>query len=479
MITLRPDPAVTRRVVVLGYGTIATCLLDMMLAEGLDATLEIVAASAEEPGAVAADARLARIPYRHCRLREETYRDDLARLLGPGDLLVNLAVSVDCLDLADWCQRNGVLYIDTAFEPWDGDVFEERLPPEQRTVYWYHAQARGRARESWRPGGPTAVFGHGANPGLVSHFVKAALLQAAESVEPGAVPPTSRVGWAELARTLDVRVVHFSERDTQVSSIPRRPGHFHNTWSIVGFIEEASRPSEIGWGTHERTLPPGARAHGHGPGNALYVPRPAVGVGIRSYVPRGGAIIGIALPHSECITTSEYLTVSQDGVAVYRPTVAYSYLPCDAALSSILEVGMQGWAIPENAVILNEDIVTGADELGVLMLGPRIGGLWYGSYLDVASSRAVLPGHNPTAVQVAAGALGALVWVLRNPARGFCEPEDLPFAEVLETAGPYLGELRGVATDWLPEPAEARLYPEMRPDGEDPYQFARFLARSG
>lgn len=479
MIELRPDTAVSRRVVVLGYGTIATCLLDMLLAEGLDATLDIVAASAEEPAAVEGDARLARIPYRHCRLREESYQDDLAGLLGPGDLLVNLAVSVDCLDVADWCQRNGVLYIDTAFEPWDGDVFEERLPPAQRTVYWYHSQARRRARACWRPGGPTAVFGHGANPGLVSHFVKAALLQAAEQFEPAAVAPTCREGWAELARTLDVRVVHFSERDTQVSSIPRRPGCFQNTWSVVGFIEEASRPTEIGWGTHERTLPPGAREHGHGPGNALFVPRPAVGVGIRSFVPRGGAIIGIALPHSECITTSEYLTVSQDGVPVYRPTVAYSYLPCDAAWSSILEVSMQGWAIPENILILNDDIVDGADELGVLLLGPRIGGLWWGSYLDVSTSRGVLPGHNPTAVQVAAGTLAALVWVLRNPARGYCEPEDLPFDEVLETARRYLGEIGGVATDWRPEPAEARLYPETRPDGEDPWQFARYLARGG
>ncbi len=66
-------------------------------------------------------------------------------------------------------------------------------------------------------GGPTAVIAHGANPGLVSHFVKKALVNLAKDTGLGGVKPTTREGWGELARDLGVKVIHIAERDTQVS----------------------------------------------------------------------------------------------------------------------------------------------------------------------------------------------------------------------------------------------------------------------
>ena len=42
---------------------------------------------------------------------------------------------------------------------------------------------------------PTAVLTHGANPGLVSHFVKQALLNIARDTEVTAGNPTSRAEW--------------------------------------------------------------------------------------------------------------------------------------------------------------------------------------------------------------------------------------------------------------------------------------------
>ena len=110
------------------------------------------------------------------------------------------------------------------------------------------------------------MIAHGANPGLVSHFVKKALVNLAKDTGMGVVKPTTREGWGELARDLGVKVIHIAERDTQVSKKPKKVGEFVNTWSIDGFVSEGSQPAEMGWGTHEKDLPFDGARHEFGCG---------------------------------------------------------------------------------------------------------------------------------------------------------------------------------------------------------------------
>jgi len=77
---------------------------------------------------------------------------------------------------------------------------------------------------------------HGANPGPVSHFVKQALLNIAADTGRDAAAPATREGWAELARTLGVKVIHIAERDARNADRAKMPGEFVNTWSIDGFV---------------------------------------------------------------------------------------------------------------------------------------------------------------------------------------------------------------------------------------------------
>jgi homospermidine synthase len=86
-----------------------------------------------------------------------------------------------------------------------------------------------------------------------------------------------------------------------------------------------------------------------------------------------------------------------------------------------------------------------------------------------------LGGPDPTAIQVAAGALAAAVWAVRNPGRGYCEPEALPHDEVLAVARPYLGPMASVATDWTPLGGRGIAAPEPWLDEDDPWQFGNFL----
>ena len=462
------------RVIVVGYGTIGRCALPMLRALfdlGLERFLVI---DQRDHSRLLAEEIAGGLRFQACAITPDNLAEVLEASVEGGDLLVNLSVGIDSIALADWCHHNGVVYLDTALEPWEGFIDDSDKPPVERTEYALHQRARHRAQAAWRADGPTAVFTHGANPGLVSHFAKAALLDLARSRDPETATPVCREAWARLARDCGVKVIHISERDTQVSGRPKQPGEFVNTWSIPGFVEEAMMPVEFGWGSHEKTLPLGAHRQVEGPCNTIYLERPAARFLLRSWVPLGGQIMGLALPHSETVTLSEYLTLERDGTLDYRPTVSFVYLACDDAMASLHETVMNGWRMQPKERILFDEITGGRDELGVLLLGDGPSGWWYGSQLDIHEARRLAPGSNPTALQVAAGVVSAALWAARNPKRGYCEPEDLPHQEILETARPYLGTMASQPTDWTPFTNRKQLFDDPGLDLEDPWQFANF-----
>jgi homospermidine synthase len=121
-------------------------------------------------------------------------------------------------DVMEWCREAGVLYVDTVAEPWLGGYTDPALPQAARTNFAMREKVL-RLRDSQQPGAPTAISCHGANPGMVSHFVKQALLNIARDTGHATEIPATREGWAALARALDVRAIHIAERDFQVRRV--------------------------------------------------------------------------------------------------------------------------------------------------------------------------------------------------------------------------------------------------------------------
>jgi homospermidine synthase len=385
---------------------------------------------------------------------------------------MNLSVDVDSVPLIAHCREIGALYVDTALERWPG-VPSARA--QDRTNFARRAQALALGRA---PGAPTAVITHGANPGLVSHFVKEALLRAARHL--GATTsaenmsaPDGREAWAAIAQALDVRTVHIAERDTQWSPRRRRPGEFVNTWSVPGFLEEACQPAELGWGTHERHFPPDAHRHDDPAAAAIWLARPGAGTRVRSWTPATGPMEAFLVTHAESVSIAQALTVGDPAAPDYRPTVHYAYHPCDDAVLSLHELAGAQWRWPPHRRLLRDDIEGGMDELGVLLMGPRVGACWHGSQLSIAEARGVAPFNSATSLQVAAGAMAAAVWAVQHPDRGLLEPDDLPHAAILDIARPYLGRMTTVFSDWTPLAGRGRLFDEAL-DARDPWQFLNF-----
>jgi homospermidine synthase len=348
------------------------------------------------------------------------------------------------------------------------------LDLRQRSNFTTRQRALALAAELGRDS-PTAVVDHGANPGLVSHFVKRALLELDRALRKGAARPSSREDWASLARDLGVTLIQVSERDTQASDRPKRPGEFVNTWSIDGFMDEAMQPSELSFGTAEKQRPKGARVHRRDSGT-LFKNRPGAATFARSWTPAGGGFQGLMMSHDEVFSIADLLTLRSGGHTAYRPTVMFVYHPCDDAMLSVLELEGRGWQPQERHRRLSADIVTGMDELGVLLAGHARNAYWYGSQLTIEEARHHVPYANATSVQVAAGALAAVVWAIRNPRRGIVEPDELDYEDCLATATPYLGRLVGEFTAWTPLQGRGELFDEEL-DVDHPWQFRNVRSR--
>ena len=214
------------------------------------------------------------------------------------------------------CRELGALYIDTVVEPWKGFYFDTKLGPEARSNYALRESVLAARRK--KPGGPTAVSCCGANPGMVSWFVKQALLNIAHDVGIKSKTPKAREEWARLARKVGVKGIHVAERDTQRAKQPKPMNVFVNTWSVEGFISEGLQPAELGWGTHENWMPKNAKKQKKGSKAAIYLDQPGANTRVRTWCPGLGPQYGFLVTHNEAISISDYFTVRKQGKAVYR-----------------------------------------------------------------------------------------------------------------------------------------------------------------
>jgi homospermidine synthase len=317
---------------------------------------------------------------------------------------------------------------------------------------------------------PTAVLTHGANPGLVSHFVKKALLEVARDTWLEVAVPQNREQWARLAQALGIKVIHIAERDTQVSGLPKQSNEFVNTWSVDGFVSEGAQPAELGWGTHERHFPADGGRHEQGSRCAIYLKRPGASTRVRTWTPEAGPFHGFLITHSEAISLADFFTVKDGNRVAYRPTTHYSYHPSDNAVLSLHEFAGRNWQLQANKRIMLDDITAGIDELGVLLAGHKKNAYWYGSQLSIAEARQLAPYNSATSLQVTVAVLAGMVWAMENPARGVIEPDDMDFERPLGICMPYLGKVVGCYTDWTPLYRRGELFPEDL-DLADPWQF--------
>ncbi|MFA5146704.1 MAG: saccharopine dehydrogenase C-terminal domain-containing protein [Candidatus Omnitrophota bacterium] len=412
----------------------------------------------------------------------------LSKHVSPGGMIIDLSWNIDCVEMLNWCQENKVLYINTSVEEWDPYANIHQKTPFQKSLYYRQKEIR-KIASRWKRPVTTAVLDHGANPGLISHFTKKGIADIAQrSLRNNHLHKRIRRKIAQclkakmfgcLARELNIKTIHISEHDTQTTNVPKRNNEFVGTWSIEGLREEGVSPAEMGWGSHEKDIPLFSTFPPERSKNKIFLSQMGMNTWVRSWVP-SEEIVGMVIRHAEAISISDQLTVKEKGKVVYCPTVHYAYLPCNETIVSLHELRCRNYDIQKGLRIMNDEIVDGSDILGALIMGHRYNSWWTGSVLSIEESRRLVPHQNATTVQVAIGVVSAVMWMLENPQKGLCMPDDLPYEHILNIARPYLGQFVSMPSDWTPLKNYQVFFkenPKMYLDRKNVWAFKNFLFR--
>ncbi len=471
----------SRKILILGCGSVCQCTLPILL-KHIDVAPKNVTIMDFADNRKRINSALKKgVRYIQKRVTKANYASVLKEQVQEGDILIDLSWEIETRSLIEWCHANGVAFLNTSVEVWNA-LKQHPKDPAELTLY-HRQMALHEMVRSWKnKKGPTAIIDHGANPGLVSHFTKQALVDIATRLvkkkdrrRASLEKALSTQNFPALAHLSGVKTIHISERDTQITRDPKKVNEFVNTWSVAGLLEEGMAPAEIGWGTHERTLPEGARTHKTGPRNQIFLSQKGAKTWVQSWVP-SGPITGMVIRHGEAYSISKYLTVWKGDKPIYRPTVHYAYCPCDSTINSLHELEMRHFVPQTDHRILNDEVISGKDELGCLLMGHDFRSWWIGSILDVEESRRLVPHQNATTVQVAIAIVAAAIYIVRHPNEGFCTPDDLDYKEILAIAKPYLGEFLSIPVNWSPlDHAQALSdFGAKVPPEKDMWQFSTF-----
>ena len=471
-------------ILIIGYGSVSQCTLPILLKHLEVPRDKITIIDFEDKSEKLKPFTKTGIKFVKEKITPQNLKTVLDTYAGKNALIIDLAWNIGAIDILTWCHKNNTLYVNTSVELWDPykneDIFE-------KTLYWRQMQLK-ELNETFGENATTAILDHGANPGLISHFIKKGLIDIADKIIEDKKFSEKKLQELEkykkekdfpnLARVLGVKVIHCSERDTQITNKPKEVDEFVNTWSIEGFREEGIAPAEMGWGTHEKKHPPLAYQAPYGPRNQIFLAQMGMNTRVKSYVPEIGPIEGMVVRHGEAFGISDRLTVcDKDGHPIYRPTVHYAYMPCHEAISSLYELRARNYELQPKLRIMSDEITSGKDILGALIMGHPYNSWWTGSILSIEEARKLAPGQNATTLQVAAGVVSAVRYMIENPNKGILIPDDIPHDYILNIAQPYLGELHSQPHDWTPLKSRTVFFkenPEHILVDKDPWQFENF-----
>jgi homospermidine synthase len=183
------------KILILGFGAVGQGTLPLLLRHIDMPNDNVCVITAEDWGREIAQEY--GVAFRVEPLTRANYVRILDQTLEAGDFLFNASFDVSSLALIEYCSERGILYLDACIEPWAGGHRDTSIPASRRTNYAFREAAL--AMRTKYPNGPAVVLMHGANPGLVSHFVKQALVNLARDSGRTAAPPATKEAWARLA----------------------------------------------------------------------------------------------------------------------------------------------------------------------------------------------------------------------------------------------------------------------------------------
>ena len=392
-------------------------------------------------------------------INRNNFKDVFSKYLGEGDILIDFAESVGTKDFVEWCAINNVMYLNTGETDWSDNwysIFDENLKKNK-----IREELKKRDNVNKYP----IVLQHGINPGLVSHFVKAGL----EYIVSNQFKENEKLNnllaankFNELAKELDLKQVHVNDNDCQKVKDKFNKNILYSPWSIDSFFFEMLSEATANIGTNEELSASEEYKSLDLNNGFLEFKNIAIDKVGKTYYYKGN-FNGFLVPHEETITIAKALEVKDGEKVVYRPTVIFLYSPCDSAMKYLKKarVGdisstydeknknstvIRGFKYPQGSMILyKENIRSGTEYVGVLLLGSKFEPVWVGNRIKKSflyKNKKTSNWQTPTITPVAMSALAACCWMIKNKNKGgIYFPDDiLEYKEIIDFSEKYISK---------------------------------------
>lgn len=396
---------------------------------------------------------------------KENFREVFEPYLKSGDLLIDFADTVGTSDICGWCAERNIMYINTGEADWS-DNWYSIFTENQRKIALKQKYGNNTSANKH-----PIVLQHGNNPGLVSHFVKAAIeyivhTQFKKEKHLNSLIKTGKFN--EAAQALGIRMIHVNDMDLQQVKEDAGKNMLLNTWCIDSFWFEMLSEAAINIGTHEIIDYENECNFINSEKGFLEFKKIAAEQRCRTYYP-GGEFEGFLVPHEETITIAQSLEVRENNQAVYRPTVMFLYSPCSYACNYFRNAKVNEYPTPDPArpfdcenkngktiirgyeypekykIVYQENIAAGTEYVGVLIMGENFDPVWVGNRVEASflyKDKKHSYWQTPTITPVAMSALAALCWMIKNKEKGgIYFPDDIPdYKYILNIAERYISK---------------------------------------
>ena len=368
--------------------------------------------------------------------------NELMKDLSYNDLIIDAADELSTIDIMNLCQERGANYISSCIQDWNkfNNYTTNKLYFEQ-SIFSLHNKIND-FNNKIKHKNFNAIVSMGCNPGNVSIWTKFGLLKIADEKK----IKIENKDYNVISKEIGLQTLHISEKDTQISSIPKKINEYCNTWSmsIKSYFGEGLSCLEISLGTHEPKIEK----------NIVYNDNSFIissKIGIYSYaqswIPFCNRIIGNLIPHDESNTIGQKLTIkNKNGDIKYKPSVYYVYHACNDAMLSVDELKQNTENYQNNYRCLTNEIIDGRDILGLTYFLEDKSVYWIGSLLSIQEARDLFDNQinefiNATNVQVLSGYISGILYImdLGNQKLGKLTPDDIP-EYIIRYQLPFLGE---------------------------------------
>lgn len=385
--------------------------------------------------------------------------------LSRGDILIDFADMVGTRDICEWCAERNIMYINTGEADWPDHWYsifsENELKNELKAKY------AGSTTLNCHP----IVLHHGNNPGLVSHFVKAAIEYVANTQfkkDKNLKSLIKEGKFNKAAQYLGVRQIHVNDVDLQEMKGEYQDNLLYSTWCMESFWFEMLSEATINIGTHEKIDYEEECNFVKYDQGFLEFKRIAANSRCVTYYPNG-KFEAYLVPHEETVSIAKNLEVKEDNEVIYRPTVLFLYQPCPFANRYFREAKVNdypnpdpnkpqdceegpgpnvihGYLYPKNfQVAYQEHIAHGTEYVGILLLGEKFEPVWVGNRIEPSflyKNKKDSYWQTPTITPVSMSALAAVVWMLKNKnAGGIYFPDDIPdYSGIIKMAEKYISK---------------------------------------